>query len=593
MSKSAPAAEVIAGRYRVSGRIAAGGMGQVLRALDTVLGRTVAVKVLPFELASRPGFVERFRAEAQSAARLSHPNVVQVHDWGESGATYYMVMEYVRGSNLREILSVRRALVPRQACELMIQVLEALEAAHSRGLVHRDVKPENVMITIDGRVKVADFGLARALERATVTGGLLGTVAYVAPEQARGEQVDARADLYSAGCVLYELLTGSMPFEGDAAQVLYQHLNSRVPAPSDARPGIPADLDRIVLRATEPESKDRYPSAAEMRADIASSMSSLSETPPLSELAGELTAEVPAEILETMVPVERPKRRRRWPWLIAVLFTAAAVVAGWTFFPVKVPVIVGLDVAAARQRLAAAGLDSEVRRAFSDERPGTVISTEPGEGRRVIPGRTVVLTVSRGPAIAELIDLSGKTLDDAQKILGDAGFVLGEVTDKFDRTVKGTVIGQDPKPGKVRKGTPVNLIVSLGPEIVEVPAVTGKPFEEAKTLLGKSGLEASREDVFNDAASGTVVDQTPKAQEKVEKGSQVHLVVSKGPQPFAMPNVKGKTCSAAKAELESLELTVTINGKGGAACGANKVLDQDPLPGATVRKGQEATLYVA
>lgn len=593
MGKPAPATEVIGGRYRVNARIASGGMGEVLRALDTVLGRTVAIKILPFELAARPGFVERFRIEAQSAARLSHPNVVQVHDWGESGSTYYMVMEYVRGKNLREVLASSGYLPPRQVCELTVQVLDALEAAHSRGLVHRDVKPENVMITIDGRVKVADFGLARALERATVTGGLLGTVAYVAPEQARGDQVDGRADLYSTGCVMYELLTGTMPFEGDAAQILYQHLNGRVPVPSKTRPDIPSEIDRIVARATSPQPAERYASAAEMRSEIESLVAILPEAPPLADLAGEVTADVPADVLETMVAVERPKRRRIWTWMIAALVAIAAGLAGWNFRPVRVPAVEGLDLAAAKERLAAVGLTGEVRRAFSDEPPGIVISADPDRGSWVRRGGEVVLKVSRGPALADLVDLSGKTLSEAQSLIEAAGFQVGEVVERSDRSAKGTVIDQDPKPGLVRKGTPVNLTVSGGPEMVDVPSVVTKTVAEARALLSQAGLEAVVEEVFNDASSGTVLDQTPKAGEKAEVGTQVRLLVSKGPEPFAMPDVKGKACSVAKAELESLGLVVTVNGKGGAACGSNKVLDQDPLPGATVRKGQEATLYVA
>lgn len=591
MNRSAPPAEMIAGRYRVSSRIASGGMGEVIRAVDTVLGRTVAIKLLPTELAARPGFIERFRAEAQAAAQLSHPNVVQIHDWGSTDSTYYMVMEYVRGKNLRDIMSAFGPLPPEQTCRLMIDTLEALEAAHIRGLVHRDIKPENVMITVDGRVKVADFGLARVVERATLTGGLLGTVAYVAPEQARGEQVDGRADIYATGCVMYELLTGSIPFEGDAAQILYQHLNGRVPTPSGERPELPEEIDRIVLRATEREKDSRYATAGEMKEELRSAARNLPAAAPLSELSGEITSEMPAQILETMVPVER-RKRHRLRWLLAGLVVIAAAVAGWTFWPVRVPQVIGEDVAAAKSMLAEAGLSAEIRREFSDEPPGTVVSAEPDQGSLVRNGRTVVLKVSRGPALGDLIDLTGMTVEDAQAWIESAGLLVGELVERFDPAEKGTVIGQEPKPGRVRKSTPVNLEVSAGPEIADVPDVVGKPFDEAKTLLEGAGFGTVREDVFNDAPLDTVVDQAPKAGEKAAKGSQIRLVVSKGSEPFAMPNVKDKVCSDAKAQLESLGLVVAVNSKKGATCTTANVLDQDPLAGTMVRKGQEVTLYI-
>lgn len=592
MSRSkAPPAETIAGRYRVTARIASGGMGEVLRALDTVLGRTVAIKVLPLDLAARPGSVERFRVEAQAAAQLSHPNIVSIHDWGETGSTYYMVMEYVRGKNLRDVLTARGRLPVRQTGELMLEVLDALATAHERGIVHRDIKPENVMITVDGRVKVADFGLARVVERNTATGGLLGTVAYVAPEQARGEAVDGRADIYSAGCVMYELLTGAIPFEGDAARILYQHLNARVPAPSMQHPGIPEVADRIVLRATEPEPAERYASAAEMQTQIRSAMPALDEAPPLKELAGELTSEMPAEILETMVPVER--RKPRWGRrLVIALLAVAAAAAGWIYRPARVPELVGLEVPAAKARLAAAGLNAEIQPATSDEPPNTVISTDPDRRSIILRGGTVVLMVSRGPALADLVDLKGKSLEEARKIVEEAGLLPGDVVERHDPAPQGTVIDQDPRPGRIRKGTPVNLTVSAGPEMVDVPALAGKPFEEAEAALRQAGLEPVREDVFNDAPEGMVIDQTPKAGEKAAKGSRVRLSVSKGPEPFAMPDVRGKACSTAKSELESLGLVVSVNSQKG-GCAANKVLEQDPLPGAMVRRGQEVTLYVA
>lgn len=592
MSKSAPATDTIAGRYRVSGRIAGGGMGEVLRAVDTVLRRTVAIKILPPDLASRSGFVDRFRSEARSAARLNHPGVVQVYDWGETGTTYFMVMEYVRGKNLRQILAERGALAQRQACEVIAGVLDALQAAHDNGIVHRDVKPENVMISVEGKVKVADLGLARVADKTTQTGGLIGTVAYVAPEQARGEPTDARTDIYSTGCVMYELLTGSPPFEGDAAQVLNGHLNSRVPEPSIAAPAIGPEVDRIVIRATQPDPGARYGLAAEMKAEVESALVSSAPSAPLAELSSEVTREAPADSMDTVAPASR-KHRRRWPLIAAAAFVAITLAAAAVLHPARVPDVAGAKLAAAQVRLQKSGLQTVVRRVYSDESPGTVIETRPASGGIVFGDQSVMVVVSIGPRTADLPDLVGKSLEEAKSLVGRAGLAIGEVTRRHDAAAANTVISQDPEPGKVRGGTPVNLVVSDGPEMVEVPDVKGRSFEEASSMLTGAGLNTVRQDTFNDAAVGVVLDQDPKGGASVQKGSAVTLTVSKGPEPFAMPDVRNRPCSEAKATLESKGLTVAINSKSHAQCGSNKVLDQDPLPGATVRKGQEATLYLA
>lgn len=570
-------------------------MGEVLRAFDTVLGRTVAIKVLPPDLASRPGFVERFRGEAKAAARLSHPNVVQVHDWGETDSTYYMVMEYVRGKNLREIVAASETLAPRQVCELMIQILEGLEAAHRTGLVHRDIKPENILVTFDGRAKVADFGIARVVEAAT-TGELLGTVSYVAPEHAGGGPVDARSDLYSAGCLMYELLTGALPFEGDAAQVLNRHLNDRVPPPSHQSPDA-APLDGVVSKATERDPSMRYANASEMKAALEEVLPQLEAAPPLRELTGELTSEIPAASMETAIVDSVQKRRRRIApiALLGLLLVLAVAAAAYAFLPVGVPGVAGLNEQEAQALVVEAGLSVESRYLFADDPPGTVVRSEPAEGERVRRGRTVVLFVSRGPAVSDLADLRGRPLEEAEGLIEEAGLILGQVTDRHDPALPGTVLEQSPEPGRIMRGTPVNLVVSKGPEMVSVPEVTGKSWDEARTLLAQAGLEPVREDVFNDAPEGTVVGQNPAVGETVAKGTPVTFTVSKGPEPFAMPDVRGKACSEAKAELESLGLVVTVRSRSG-GCGSNKVLSpdgQDPPPGTTVRKGQEAIIYVA
>lgn len=591
MSKTAPPTDVIAGRYQISSRIASGGMGDVYRAWDSNLRRTVALKVLSLDRASRPDVIERFRSEAQSAARLSHPNVVSVHDWGETDSTYYMVMEHVRGRNLREIMGAHR-LTTRQACEVMIQALDALQAAHDRGLVHRDVKPENILLTTDGRVKVTDFGIARAVEAGTRTKGLYGTVAYVAPEQARGAAIDGRSDIYSAGCVFYELLTGSRPFEGDAASVLHQHLNGQVPRPSRENKEVTAGIDGIVNKATQPDPKQRYGFAREMRSDLEQAIKELPSSAPLSELSMELTTEVAPEMIDTQVPESRRKRWFRWWYPLVPLLIAGLAFAAYSYRPIKVPNLEGMQLVAARAKLADLGFGAKVEVRRSDEAPDTVLRTRPEEGRRIRHGSTVVLIVSKGPELTTLSDLTGLSLDEAKDVIQKAGLQFGEAIEKNSPSPAGEIIEQDPQPGRIKVGTPVNVVISKGPETALVPDVKGKSFAEASSMLTSAGFLVTREDVFNDAAVDQVVEQQPAPNSKVSKGTQVKLVVSKGPEPFAMPDVKGKSCTDAKTQLEGLGLVVVVNSRG-AGCGANKVLDQDPFAGAQVKRGTEATLYVS
>lgn len=592
MPKETLTAETIAGRYQLISRISSGGMGEVHRARDNVLGRTVAVKILPSHLSSNSGFVERFRAEAQAAGRLSHPNVVQIHDWGEWEATYYMVMEYVRGKNLRQILSGRERLEPGHACQVIDQVLIGLEAAHREGLVHRDIKPENILISYQGIVKVTDFGIARAAEGSSSTSGLFGTVAYVAPEQVRSDRIDARTDIYSTGCLFYELLTGSVPFAGDAARVLHQHLNEPLAPPSSEAANIPEDIDRIVVKATEKEPDNRYASASEMRSQLGDAVVSLPSVPPLTELTSELTSEVAPESQPTIAGVVQ-KRKKIWPKLLIGLVVLLAITIAWMIRPMKVPKVEGLDQQEAVALLAASGLDSEVRPEFDSAlKPGTVMRSDPKEGQRARRGSTVLLFVSKGAEVTTLKDLRGLTLEAAKAELRRAGLLLGQVEEAYSNEAAGIVLEQSAA-GSVRAGDPVNLVVSQGPEIVEVPDVTGRTWEDAQSILQGRGLQATKAEEFNDAAAGQGIGQSPSKGSKVNKGSSVTVTVSKGPEPFQMPDVRGKTCIDAKRQLESLGLVVVVrspDGKG--TCGNNKVSEQDPFPGATVRKGQEANLYV-
>ncbi len=587
----------VAGRYVIAGRIGSGGMGDVFRARDSVLGRTVAIKMLPFDLAIQPGFVERFKAEAQAVARISHPNVVQVHDWGQENDTYYMVMEYVRGKNLRQVLANNKKLHPRQAAQVTGQVLGALAAAHEKGVIHRDIKPENVVVATDGRVKVADFGIARAVESAALTGGMLGTVAYVAPEQARGEHVDPRTDLYSTGCMLYELLTGSLPFEGDAAKVLQDHLNSRVPAPSTLEPEVGDILDRVVTKSTAPLPKDRYQSATEMRKDLASAIASLPEAPPVANLTGEFTSEATADNVDTVVRQMPPKRRRKWKkWAVLAVVLLALVGGGIYLGPTQVPSLAGEPRAVAEERVREAGLQPKFTEAFSDDVPvGEVIRSKPGAGSWTKKDGSVAITLSQGPKLSDVPNVVGMQLEQAKAAIIENDLAINPNIERRNSIEPlDKVLSQDPPPKQVKSGDLVTLVVSDGPAILPIPQLNGKSGDGAAKELTDQGFVPVKESVFNGAVAGTVVGQTPAAGEPHPQGTQVKISVSKGPQPFKVPDVKGKSCADAKGALEALGMKVTAqtSGGGAATCGGNKVLEQDPLSGSDRKPGSEATLYV-
>ena len=578
--------EMIADRYELIGRVSSGGMGEVYRARDHILGRTVAVKLMGGERAADEGFVAKFRAEAQAAARLSHTNVVQIYDWGRYGPNYYMVMEFVRGRSLRDVISQKGALQDPKVARVMLDVLAGLGAAHQRGLVHRDVKPENVLVSVEGEAKVADFGIARSLE-APATEAIFGTVTYVAPERLRGEAGDARADIYSAGCVLYELLVGNPPYSGDSASVISQHLNERVPVPSSE--GSSPELDEVVLRATAKDPAERFENAHEMASAIKQAVPD-ALTEELGSLVEEMTDEVSTSAVLTS-PSIRP-RKSRWPYLLTAAFVVAVAVVGFLFRPVSIADVIGVSEEEAIATLESQGFTVETRELFSPDAVGDVIRTDPGPGSWALRQTSVVVIVSRGLRLVPLDDLVGLTLEEARDKIREAGFLVGDVTWLHGDQVLGTVIDQTPQPGKIPAGDPVNLVVSLGPEMVTVPNLKGSPVKSAQAELTDLGLEWRVTEIFDDNAPvGEVLSQDPAAGSELAKGSAVGLTVSKGPEPFDMPDVEGKACSAATTQLEELGLKVVLRSRSG-GCGSKAVLAQDPLAGTKVKKGDEATIFV-
>ncbi|MEV6672390.1 Stk1 family PASTA domain-containing Ser/Thr kinase [Streptomyces sp. NPDC051162] len=604
---------VLDGRYRVEARIAVGGMATVYRALDTRLDRVLALKVMHPGLAADEVFVERFIREAKSVARLDHPNVVGVFDQGTDGTYVYLAMEYVAGCTLRDVLRERGALQPRAALDIAEPVLAALGAAHLAGLVHRDMKPENVLIGDDGRVKVADFGLVRAVDTNSTasTGSVLGTVSYLAPEQMEHGTADTRVDVYASGVVLYEMLTGAKPHTGSTpAQILYQHLHEDVPPPSAAVPGLAARLDELVAQATARDPQRRPADAVGLLALVRATREALSDeqldaVPPLARTpeqraasgSEDRTSVIPRPVAARPLPaaedeqlnrttrLEQPPappappaaaaarsgrpRRRPSRTLLAVLAAVLLALVGTGVWYISsgqfttVPAVLDMTQDKAEQSLHKAGLGMRTKQDFSDtvER-GHVISTDPGPGGRVRNTGKVTVTLSKGPARAEVPNVAGMTLDEAKRKIEGAGLTVGEVGKQFSgETPQGSVLATDPKPGMERRpDTPVALTVSKGAAL-SVPKVQGMTVAAATSALADKGLkvEVSDSQVYSDVPKGSVAAQSPGDGEQLAKGDTVTLTVSKGKEMVTVPDVTGKSEADAKQALTSAGFKVSVD----------------------------------
>lgn len=603
------------GRYHMVERIAAGGMGEVFRAHDAVLAREVAIKVLHRSLAGDPAFVDRFRREARAAASLAHPNIVAVYDWGAVDSVYYMVMEYVRGPSVRHLLNEQGRMEPAQAAEILRQTLLALGHAHREGFVHRDMKPENLLVTQDGTVKVADFGLARAYAdgRVTQAGAVTGTVQYLAPEQIRGEPADPRSDLYSLGIVAYELLTGKLPFTGETAMAIaYKHLSDRVPAPSTILPDLPAELDGFVAAATDRDRELRPESADVMRMDLdvisrqlpsASRLSALVRDIPSIIVEGGETTEVGVRLETASVPrMERRLRRRRTLkrifgaiLLLGLLSTAAW--GTWTYaipHTAVIPALVGEPVDLARDRLTALGFEVVLAARYDMQVPaGHVLAVRPAAGAERDQGTTVTIVRSKGPPPVDVPSVAGDALKGARRAIVGAGLEVGKVVGRYDdRVPRGHVIVVRPARELLPRGTAVTLIVSDGPRPVPIPDVRGMAEAKAVKALSSRGFEVVVEGAFSGkVAPGEAVGTDPAAGEAFQPGETIVLTVSLGPEFFASPDFEGMTVEAARglAESHGLELTaLPVPGSSGGS-----IVSQLPPAGTRVRYGSTITVYYA
>lgn len=630
---------LVDGRYRVRARIARGGMATVYVATDLRLERRVALKVMHGHLSDDAVFQSRFIQEARSAARLADPHVVNVFDQGQDDDMAYLVMEYLPGITLRELIREQRRLTVPQAVTIMDAVLSGLAAAHRAGIVHRDVKPENVLLAEDGRIKIGDFGLARATTANTATGQmLLGTIAYLAPELVTRGTADARSDIYALGIMLYEMLTGEQPYKGEQPmQIAFQHATDSVPRPSVKNPGVPEPLDELVLWATERSPEDRPDDAAEMLARLRAIERDLGIAPQVARTlsvstgaidrvdSGELTAVLPASVTGPTTTVDsvdnaallRRRTRRRaargaWLVVLVVLLAALAGGVGWWFGSgpgsmVTVPDVAGRSFAEAQALLADQSLQAAQSGEYSlDVAAGIAIRSDPEAGRRLDKDASVTVVVSQGPAPHDVPALAGKTADEARGLLADqARVTVGANQEAFTDAAAGTVLAASvtarsdgaaidcTKGCTVHEGDTATLSVSLGP----VPDVAGGSVSQAtQTLEGvRLQVNATSVEEFNaTVAKGVVLGIASRdGGGDWRPGDTVTLIVSKGPQLFPVPNVVGLTRDQAKKKLQDAGFTASYSGFWDAVIdGVTQVEGQQPAADSQQPKGTAISLTI-
>jgi serine/threonine-protein kinase len=618
-------------RYVIKRKLGSGGMADVYLAEDQELGRRVALKLLDDRHASDEQFVERFRREAQSAAGLNHPSIVSIFDRGQAEGTYYIAMEFLDGRTLKELL-IRNGPTPVPiAIDYARQILGALSFAHRNGIVHRDIKPHNIIVRPDGRLKVTDFGIARSgASQMTEAGSIVGTAQYLSPEQARGAPVDPRSDLYSLGIVLYEMLTGKVPFTGDTpVEIAMKHLSQVPEPPSKLRSDVPHDLDAVVMRALAKDPDQRYGSAEEMDADLARVARGVAVSRETEEAMTQVLAGGGETASQTMVtrprtlatpPIppayrapgpyydyeDRPARRSFLPWLLAALLVIAAAAGGWFLYtkiqdqlndskPVAVPDVTRLQKDLAKTKIEEVGLSAQFQYAPDETVPaGQVSSQNPGPGTKISKTSTVTLVVSTGIPNVTVPGVVGQDVTSAVAALAQAG-LQNKIKRIYSGQQEDTVTGQNPAAGdRVKKGSTVTINVSRGPKPVTLPDVTGVPYVQAESVLRGQGFTVARVDVQSDQQpQGVVVSMDPPQGTAVAKGSKITLSVSSGPATSQIPDVTNQTQADASRILKGAGFTVGVVMEPVTDPSQDGiVVSQDPVGGSTGQQGEVIVITV-
>jgi eukaryotic-like serine/threonine-protein kinase len=618
------ATQVYSGRYEIVEHLARGGMAEVYVAHDQLLDRRVALKVLFPEFAADRSFVERFRREARAAAGLNHHNIVSVYDTGEENGTYFIVMEYVEGRTLRDIIRSEGPLLPQRAADIGADIAAALAFAHRHGVVHRDVKPGNVLIDRAGRVKVTDFGIARAgdmQENLTQTGAVMGTATYFSPEQAQGGAIDPRSDVYSLGVVLYEMVTGRPPFSGDSpVAIAYQHVRETPTPPSSVNPDVPPDFEACVLKCLAKNPANRYATADDLRADLirfGQGQRVQAEpvlVPPLPDAtvvtpALDATRVVSQTRAGAVLPEDTPARggMGRYVALLLVLLAVLGLLL-WLLASqlglfdkaatrVAVPTVVNLTEDQARSRLEGKGFKVKVQRQANDTAPtGTVYDQDPAADVKADKGSEVTIFVSSGAAPLKVPDVVGQDEAAARAALGRAGFTNVKVTSRADDNAPaGRVLEQDPKANDdAAKDAPVTLIVSAGREKVVVPDVRGRDLADAANLLGQRDFQTTTRNQASDSVpEGKVITTDPPAGQQADRNSLVIIFVSTGPDMITVPNVEGETQAQATADLQRAGFGVDVKQEPAQKDkDIGKVTSQDPAPNAKAARASTVTITV-
>ncbi|MDX6669577.1 MAG: eukaryotic-like serine/threonine-protein kinase [Solirubrobacteraceae bacterium] len=632
--RDVPAGTVVDQRYQIQSRLGSGGMADVYCAEDLQLGRKVALKLLHQRFAEDAEFVERFRREASSAAGLQHANVVGVYDRGEWDGTYYIAMEYLEGHTLKQLVQAQGPLEPALAIDIVIQILKAARFAHKRGVIHRDLKPHNVMLDEEGRAKVTDFGIARAgASDMTETGSIMGTAQYLSPEQAQGHAVSAASDLYAVGIVLYELLAGRVPFDGDSAVTIALKQVSEAPVPPSAyNPSVPPELDAIVLKALEKDPARRFANADGFITALDHTRRRLVAVP-----AGQSTAEFAAPVIyppvaeppdgegdgavAPPVPVEddadaaaapmvypdepfpppEERERRGLRWALATLLVLGLLALGilaltgaFSAEKVAVPNVVGTSLSTAATVLENKGFHVQTQQVISDQPRDTVLREDPQPDTKVKKGSTVTLRVSNGPGQAAVPNVDNVPRRDAERRIKKAGFKVSVSREPSDTIASGNVTRTVPPAGtQIDKQSTVTMFVSTGPPQVSVPAVTGKGQDSATADIINAGLKVSVTEQDSNKDPGTVLSQSPSGGALAPKGSTVDIVVARAPRQVTVPSVKGQDQGSASSAITAAGLspsvstqTVTNPSQDG------KVIDQSPAGGTKANRGSSVSITV-